>query len=232
MRHRFLTIEGQDGSGKKTQVDKLLARLNEERPDYVKSIAFPRYDQPAAAMVKKYLAGELGPINSISPFEASAYYAYDRMDATPIISNWLGNGHFVLADRYAASNAAHQGAKIKDASERLRFLQWLNWFEFEALKNVRPALNIILGVPAEVSFEAVKQRAEKEKRQLDEHEKLFDHIKTATAVYQELTELYPEEYKLIDCMENGSPRFAGETGRWLSPEMIHEKIWTLVLSLP
>lgn len=219
MEHRFLAIEGQDGSGKKTQVDKLLARLNEGKPGYVKSIAFPRYDQPAAAMVKRYLAGELGPINSISPFEASAYYAYDRMDATPIIREWLNGGYFVVADRYTASNAAHQGGKIKDPNERLRFLQWLNWFEFDMLKNIKPALNIILGVPAEVSFEAIQKRAVKENRQLDEHEKLFDHIKAAAAVYQELTELYLEEYKLIDCMENNL---------WLSPEVIHEKVWNLV----
>jgi dTMP kinase len=141
------------------------------------------------------------------------------MDATPTVKDWLDNGFFVLADRYAASNAAHQGGKIKDPAERLRFLRWLNWFEFEVLKNIRPALNIILGVPAEISFEAVQKRAIKENRQLDEHEKLFDHIRAAAAVYKELTELFPDEYKLIDCMENN---------RWLSPENIHEKVWKLV----
>lgn len=216
---KFVAVEGQDGSGKKTQVEKLLARLNKEKPDRVKVIAFPRYDQPAAIMVKKYLSGELGPINTIDPFEASTFYACDRFDAASLIKSWLEAGNIVLADRYAASNAAHQGAKIREAQERQRFLRWLNWFEFEALKSPRPDLNIILGVPAEVGFEAIKKRAEKESRPLDEHEKLFEHIKAAAAVYKELTQLYPEEYKLIDCMENG---------QWLSPETIHEKVWGLV----
>ena len=220
MSGKLIVIEGQDGSGKKTQVEKLVARLIKEiSADRVKTIAFPRYGQPSAKKVELYLRGELGPTETINAYEASTYYAHDRFAAAIIIRSWLIGSSTVIADRYTASNLAHQGGKIKDKNERYRFFQWLNWFEFESLNNPRPTLNLILDVPAEISFEASKQRAIKEGRSLDGHEINFDHIKAAADVYKELAELFPNEYRLIDCLENG---------QWLSPEVIHEKVWQTI----
>lgn len=223
MSGKLIAIEGQDGSGKKTQADKLVTRLIREKDsNFIKTVAFPRYGQPSAKMVESYLKRELGPTETINAYEASTYYAHDRFAAAIVIRAWLTGGSIIIADRYTASNLAHQGGKIKDKNERHRFFQWLNWFEFEFLNNPRPALNLILDIPTEISFAAAKQRAIKKGRSLDGHEINFDHIKAATDAYKELAELFPDEYKLVGCLENG---------QWLSPEAIHEKVFALVETL-
>ena len=225
---KLVAVEGQDGTGKATQVKLLTERLKKESIAF-QAISFPQYGQPSARMVEEYLKGGFGPTETIRPEIASVFYAQDRFATRRQIIEWQKSGNVVLADRYAASNCAHQGGKISDPHDRQEFFGFLEWLEFEFFGNVRPQLNIVLSIPPVISFEAAKQRAIKESRSQvrlgrsrDGHEIDFQHIKNAALVYRELTEIYPKEYKLVDCMENG---------RWLSPEAIHEKIWFLITPL-
>ena len=56
---KLFVIDGTDGSGKQTQLQKLKERFAKERIEY-KAVSFPNYDSPSSSLVKMYLAGEFG----------------------------------------------------------------------------------------------------------------------------------------------------------------------------
>ena len=52
----LIVIDGTDGSGKQTQLNKLKERFEKEAIDY-KTVSFPNYESPSSALVKMYLSG-------------------------------------------------------------------------------------------------------------------------------------------------------------------------------
>lgn len=211
---RFIVLDGPDGSGKKTQTDLLLETLKVSGYD-AGMMDFPQYGKVSAAMLEKYLNGEYGQLN---PEAASIFYAIDRFDASYKLRGLLSDGKIVLANRYVTSNAGHQGAKISDPNDRIKFFRWLDNLEFGTYNIPKPDLNIILHVPSEVAWELIQKRHEKEERKTDIHEQDPDHLKRAEAVYLEIAELFPNT-RLVECFENG---------RLLTPKEVHAKVWELV----
>ena len=78
MQGKLFVIDGTDGSGKQTQLQKLKERFDKEKIDY-KVVSFPNYDSPSSSLVKMYLNGEFGTdAQEISPYIASTFFAADR----------------------------------------------------------------------------------------------------------------------------------------------------------
>lgn len=211
---RFIVIDGPDGSGKKTQTDLLINTLRVSGYES-EMMDFPQYGKVSAAMLEKYLKGEYGKLN---PEAASIFYAIDRFDASYKLRGLLSDGKIVLANRYVTSNAGHQGAKISDANDRIKFYKWLDNLEYGTYNIPKPDLNIILHVPHEVAWELIEKRSKDEDRKRDIHEEDPEHLKRAEQVYLEIAELYPNT-RLIECVENR---------RLLTPQEVHTKVWELV----
>ena len=75
---KLFVIDGTDGSGKQTQLEKLKERFEKDGIDY-KLVSFPNYDSPSSSLVKMYLAGEFGEnAKDVSPYIASTFFAADR----------------------------------------------------------------------------------------------------------------------------------------------------------
>ena len=73
---KLFVIDGTDGSGKQTQLNKLKERFDKEGINY-KSVSFPNYDSPSSTLVKIYLNGELSENpNDISPYIASTFVTF------------------------------------------------------------------------------------------------------------------------------------------------------------
>jgi dTMP kinase len=211
-RGKFIAIEGTDGSGKTVQFERLIIAL----PERVKlgTLDFPRYAEPSSFFVQKYLSGRYG--GEVGPYAAAIFYALDRFDSKLRTLQWLEEEErFVVANRYVGSNMAHQGAKIESKSGREKFYKWLHVLEYEIMGIPKPDLTIILHVPAEVSRELLTKTGELP----DLHEADFEHQKRAEEVYLEIAALFPKDFKVIECMENGA---------LLSPDRIHEKVWEIV----
>ena len=54
---KLFVIDGTDGSGKQTQLEKLKERLTSDKIEY-KVVSFPNYNSQSSALVKMYLSGE------------------------------------------------------------------------------------------------------------------------------------------------------------------------------
>jgi len=199
----FIAIEGTDGSGKGTQVTRLVEKLRAAGYDVV-SFDFPQYSHESSYFVKQYLNGQYGTANDIGPYTGSLFYALDRYEAAPKIRQALNDNKIVVANRYTGSNMAHQGTKFDYPEERRGYFIWLDNLEFEMLKIPRPDVNLVLRVPAEIAQTLVDQKDTRSytTRTRDIHEADINHLQRSVEVYDDLCQLFPKDFVRIDCVRS------------------------------
>lgn len=219
----FIVIEGTDGSGKETQF-KLLASGLTQLGYRIATFDFPRYGEASAAPIEDYLNGVYGSLKEVGPYAGSILFTIDRVAAKPAIQKALDSGQIVLCNRYTASNMAHQGAKISNSSQKRQYFSWLDDLEFVKCELPRPDKNLILSVPAEIAQKMVDKKAKRsytgQKR--DIHEADLKHLQSSVDVYQELCDLFPNQFIKVDCLRHGA---------LMSIEQIHQKIMQLTIKV-
>lgn len=220
---KFIVIDGTDGSGKATQAKLLIKRLRREGRKVV-IVDFPQYGKKSAGLIEEYLNGKYGSAQKVGPYRASVFYACDRYEASFAIKKALKAGKIVVANRYVASNMAHQGGKIKDSSKRKRFLGWLYELEYKIFEIPKPDLNIILHVDAAVAQKLVDNKGHRDYvggKKRDIHEADIKHLRDAERVYLEIAKNFPG-FSLIECTRKGEI---------MDREKISEMVWKKVKKL-
>src|SRR5713101_7030736 len=127
-RGKLIALEGIDGSGKRTQLDRLAHAL-EARGLSITRISFPRYDSSFGKLAGRYLNGDFGPLESVDPHLSAVLYAGDRFEAKGESESNLAAGKIVLSDRYTGSNLAHQTERVP-RSQRDECPAWLKRLEY------------------------------------------------------------------------------------------------------
>lgn len=204
MHGRMIIFEGIDGSGKSTQVDKLLGFLknNKKKFSYYK---FPQYEKTFhGRVVSRFLQGEFGSLNSVSPYLISLAYAMDRATAKDSIYQDLNRGKVVVCDRYVSSSKAHHGAKF-DTNKRRDFINWLDQLEYDENNLPREDLTILLDIPVNVSFEMQRKMGKKK----DIHEEAIGYLENVREVYLKLAKK-DKHWVVVNCVENNTLRSADE----------------------
>jgi dTMP kinase len=143
---KLIAIEGIDGSGKRTQLD-LLEKALRARGVHIYSTGFPHYESWFGKMVGQFLNGDFGALETVDPHFAALLYAGDRFEAKQELSAALQQGKLILADRYIASNLAHQTARMSP-DKRDEFIAWIEHLEYEIYGLPREDLVVYLRVPA------------------------------------------------------------------------------------
>lgn len=219
---KFIVIEGTDCSGKETQTNLLLSRLQQDGVK-VEKVTFPMYDTPTGRIVcgpylgKKSVCDgyfEEGAAN-VDPKVAALYFVADRIYNKDKITNLINNGTNVLSDRYIESNMAHQGGKILDKEKRFEMYKWLEELEYGLGDLPKPDATVLLYVPYQYALELKKNREELP----DQHETSEEHLKNAEEAYLELANR--NSHIIINCVDNNKMR---------SIEDIHEEIYNKVIS--
>jgi dTMP kinase len=207
---KLVIIDGANGSGKSTQVNLLLEYLkkNEVKHDY---ISFPRYHTSFHGKhVGRFLAGEFGGNEQVSPYLSSLAFALDRLTARDEIVEWLESGDVVVADRYVSASMAHQGSKLQ-AKEQKEFLNWVYTMEYKEHRLPKEDVVLYLYIPADISHALLAKSG----RKLDMEDKDIEHNRKSIAMYQELSKKY-KHWVMVECVD--------EEGKLMSIEAIHEKI--------
>jgi dTMP kinase len=199
---KFIVIDGSDGSGKKTQSDLLIEKL-ESQGIKTAYYDFPNYDSFFGQMIARYLNGEFGEADQVNPYLGSLLYAGDRWLACEAMKNDLKEGKIVISNRYTQSNMGHQAAKIMDPKEKEKFIAWLYKLEFEVYQIPKPDLVIFLHVPVEISQSLFEKKGKRNYTSFvkDIHEKNVDYMKRSVNEYLRLSEIYPE-WRRIDCTKD------------------------------
>ncbi len=217
-RGKLIVIEGIDGSGKRTQVD-LLARALSKHGAPIMRISFPRYEGFFGKLVARFLNGEFGSLASVDAHFSALLYAGDRLESRPALEAALASGKIVLADRYIASNLAHQGARVPP-EQRDEFIAWLKQLEYGVYGLPAEDLVLYLRVPAVEAHRLAGERGAHRAREYtnlhrDLQESDIAHLEAASAVYDGLAR--QPHWTRIEC-------FDSTAGALRAPEAIHADI--------
>lgn len=220
----FVVVEGLDGSGKSTQVKKIRSYLETlyGRVDY---IHFPRYDAPVYGdLISRFLRGEFGDNDTVSPMLVALLFAEDRHGAVPLMKKSLEEGAVLLLDRYVYSNIAYQCAKLSDKDKRMALRDWILHTEYREFGLPVPDLNIFLDVP--IGFVQSKLTADRKGNDReyleggrDIHEADIEFQKTVRNIYLEQCEADPAFIR-VDC--------AGPDGFMMEQSEVFAKIKKMV----
>jgi dTMP kinase len=217
----LIVIDGGDGSGKATQATLLIKKLREKKIP-VKYFDFPRYYQSFHGQtVARFLRGEFGTIDEVSPYLASLAYALDRASAKQEMDDFLKKGGIVITNRYVSSSMAYQGAKFNSENEQKEFLKWIYDLEYKVHRLPKENLVIYLYVPWQTGFQLTLN---KEKRRylkgqaLDIHEKDMAYRQKVEVMYLDLAKRN-KHWEVVNCVENN---------QILPKEVIHQKIIELL----
>lgn len=217
---KMIVIDGGDGSGKTTQFKMLLKRLQDEDLDVI-TMDFPQYGKKSCGAVEEYLNGKYGSADDVGPYRGSIFFAVDRYDASFEMRKALDEGKIVLCNRYVTANMAHQGGKIADEKERMKYFDWLQELEYGMFGIPKPDINLFLHVPPAIALELVDKKGHREYiggEGRDLHEADLKHQQNAEAVYLKLADIVPNSF-LISCAPDG---------KLMTPEQVHEQIWAVV----
>ena len=218
-RGKLIVIEGTDCSGKETQAKLLLERLKKDDID-IEERAFPMYDTPTGKIIggsllgKPHIGESLFPNPSkVDPKVAALYYAADRLYNIGEINKMLDDGINVILDRYVESNMGHQAGKLKNKSDKLDMMNWLEKLEYNLLELPRPDMVIFLFMPYQYTIELRNKRGEV----ADEVEKDIEYLKNAEETYSMMAEKY--NYDIVYCVNESRIR---------SIEEISDDVYNLV----
>ncbi len=216
---RFIVIEGGDGSGKGTQTELLVNYLKEHSIPFA-HLDFPNYDSFFGKLTAKFLRGELGKLDEVSPYFASLPFALDRNASKHIIQEHLNEGKIVVANRYVSSNMAHQGSKIADTKERNDFIAWLTELEYSVHNIPQPDVHIFLYMPWQKAKELTMQKNERSYLQggTQDIQEADDNHRIKTEEMYTLLATNPS-WHTINCVEHDTI---------VSKEQIHKSIITLL----
>jgi len=157
----FITLEGLDGSGKTTQINRLAAWLRTRGAVPVVT------RQPGGTAIGDRIRGLVLDSRStgLAPMAEMALMFADRAQAiAEVIEPALAAGKVVLCDRFTDSTEAYQGGGRELGSEVVLELHRL------VCSNIRPDLTLLLLPSLDASLERARRRNQRtsEERGLDE----------------------------------------------------------------
>lgn len=215
---KLIVIEGAcDGIGKTTQYEMLCKHLTDDGYE-VFSHHFPSYNTYQGKPVEKYLKGEYGTPNELSPYFVNSLYANDRgITWYTELKQLYEQGKIILLDRYTTSSLIYQSALIEDIQKKKEFIDYVIDYEYSKIGIKKPDNVIFLHAPFDLVTEMRNARKQNDGVENDIHESNLEFMKK---VYE--SAMFVADYlswNKIQCNNDNKMR---------NIEDIHEEIYNLV----
>ena len=177
----LVSIEGIDGAGKNTLVNRIKGELSVE----VDVLGFPRYEESVhAQLAQEALYGRMGDLTD-SAYAMATLFALDRFGAKDCLLEAQEGKDLLILDRYVASNAAYSAARLGTDE----VIDWVYDLEFSRLGLPKPSLQIFLDTDVELAAARAEARAAEDAgRARDRYEKDSDLQTNTAAAYRRLAE--------------------------------------------
>lgn len=198
MQGLFITVEGPDGAGKSTLIQRLEKKLLEEL-----TVPLVRTREPGGSEIaEKIREVILDPNNTAMDdrTEALLYAASRRQHIMEKIKPSLAEGKVVLCDRFVDSSIAYQGAGRGIGVEEVATL---NRF---ATEDLTPDITLYLDVDAQVGLNRIASKNSNREKDRLELEAISFHNRVRNA-YKVLLKKHPERIQLIDASQNADDVF-------------------------
>ncbi|EHJ53050.1 dTMP kinase [Streptococcus macacae] len=187
----LLSLEGPDGAGKTTVLEKILPQLKR----FVSSKVVATREPGGVAIAERIrdIILDVEHTNMDDKTELLLYIAARRQHLVERILPEFDQGNFVIVDRFVDSSVAYQG--YGRGLDR-QAVSWLNTYVTDGLY---PDLTLYLDVDSETGLQRIEQNKEREVNRLD-LEKLDLH-KRVRAGYLKLAQENPERIVTIDAAQ-------------------------------
>lgn len=204
LKGRFITLEGGEGTGKSTQIKRLVARLVGMGIETL-ATREPGGSPKAERLRDIILSGGVQPFGPVAETLAFAAARIDHLDHT--IRPALEEGCFVLCDRFMDSTRAYQGA-LGDVDPDI-----IDQLEIVAVGDTRPDLTIILDIDPAVGMERANKRRQDENADRFEAQDLQFHSAVRDA-FRKIANAEPARCAIVDASA--------------TPDEVEAHIWKLV----
>lgn len=203
----LISFEGNEGSGKSTQLKLLAARLRAENFQVVENT------EPGGTAIGRQIrhilldpaSGEIAPMAELLLMFASRAQA-----AATVVVPALESGSVVLTDRFTDSSLVYQGSARRLGFEKVRELHRLT------LGSLMPHLTVCIEIDLETSL--ARARSRNSGRDSGSNETRFDE--QSLAFHRQVR----EAYHCIAREEPGRFRIVDGSG---APEDVAERVWEL-----
>lgn len=203
----FITFEGSEGSGKTTQIDLLVSRIETADRDVVvtREPGGTEIGEEIRHLLQHSAAGkEMCPATELLLFAASRAQLVRE-----VILPSLEAGKVILCDRFLDSTTVYQGVARKISADPV---STINHF---AVGDILPDMTVVLDVPAEVGLSRIKHRASDLPDRMEQEN--IDFYRKVREGYLVLAKSFPDRFVVVD-------------GTLSLPE-IEEEIWNAVYPL-
>lgn len=226
--HPLIVIEGTDCSGKQTQSEMLMKRLNEVGVKVTKR-QYPNYESPTGYVVgacylgKPHMGKCIFPegTSKVDPIVAVHYYAADRYSDKYALTKELTK-NIVVLDRYVESNMAYQAGLAVDKKERNKIFNYITKLEYGLNKLVKPDVRILIYMPYDYATLLKKNREELP----DGLEQSEERLKLAELAYLEMAKKF--NFKVVNCIKDGADASNPKITDIKSREQINEEVFAYV----
>lgn len=201
---KFLSFEGPEGSGKSTQIQRLLAHLAAE------GVATLSTREPGGSklgeLVRNLVMHSSGE-TTISPEAELLLFTASRAQLVrEVIRPALAAGKLVICDRFLDSSTVYQGLA---RGLPLDSLHAVNQF---AVGGTLPDLTLVLDVPVEVSLSRIRARPGTSLDRIEQEKESF--YRKVRDGYLQVAQSIPERFVVIDGTS--------------SPDRIEAQIWKTI----
>jgi len=189
MRGKFLTIEGQDGAGKTTNVAVMRDYLSSQKIDFIQTRepGGTVFGEKIRELILNSLDDQIG-----DKAELLLMFAARAQHIETVIEPALAQGKWVLCDRFTDASYAYQGAgRGIDPADILLL-------ETCVQKGLTPDLTLILDLPSEVGESRAGQRSTPDRFE----QQKMDFKQRVRTCYLQRASAEPERIKVIDASQD------------------------------
>lgn len=200
----FITFEGSEGSGKTTQISRIVSRIEAAKREVVvtREPGGTEIGEEIRHLLKHSTSNkEMYPETELLLFAASRAQLVRE-----VILPALDEGTVILCDRFLDSTTVYQGVARKLAADPVSSI---NRF---AVGDIMPDLTIVLDVPPEVGFSRIKDRASDLPDRMEQENIGFYRL--VREGYLVLAKSFPDRFFVVD----GT----------LETDIIEENIWNAI----
>ena len=198
---KFIVLEGIDGSGKSTQIGRLVRRLT-DRGISCRATREPT-GRPVGTLIRQALTGQV----PLDPRVIAALYAADRIDHLVNGEDGLlalvERGITVVTDRYYFSSYAYHSVDME--------MDWVIGTNSVSAELLRPTLTVFLDVPVDRAMERIRRG--RDQVELFERE---DRLRQTRALYFEAFERLKQE-ETVAVVDGCGPE-----------DEVEERVWAAV----
>ncbi len=184
----FVTFEGSEGSGKTTQIERLVSRIEAAGPE-VEVTREPGGTEIGEEIRHLLKHGSIG--KEMCPETELLLFAASRAQLVrEVILPCLEAGKVILCDRFLDSTTVYQGVARRISADPVNTI---NRF---AIGDIMPDLTVVLDVPAEVGLSRIRHRASDLPDRMEQENIGFYH--KVREGYLVLAKSFPDRFVVVD----------------------------------